>query len=455
MTKSITGTNFDEVLADIKNLLEAGQLDFVRNIFADLHPADISDLIEHLNPEERKIIFTLLPAETASEVLIELEDVPTEDILEELEPGQIAEMINQMDSDDAADVLSEMPVEKASEVLSQVEKENSEEIQELLTYPEDSAGGIMAKEFFAVNASFTVKQAVEKLRKSKEQIEDLYNFYVVGDFDTLLGSITLKDLILADPKSILKNLMDQNVIAIESNMDQEEVARFFQKYDLVSAPVVDERHRLIGRITIDDIVDVISEETDEDLGLITGTGEEEILEDSVFKVSRARLPWLILSFLGGIVSAFIMETFSATLSQILAVAFFIPIVMGMGGSIGQQSSIIVVRGLATGEIAMKDTSRRLWRELRVGIISGFVLSGLIFIVVTLWQKDIIFATILACTLVIVLLNASLFGAMIPFFFKKLNVDPAYATGPFVATFNDVVGLLIYFSLLTISLKFLF
>jgi magnesium transporter len=452
MARSLTGTNFDEILVDIRSLLEQNQVDFIRNILADLHPADISDLLEHLGADERKTIFDILPPEIAGEVLAELEEVPTEDLLEEMDAGEIAEMVNQMESDDAADVLSELPSEKASEVLEKVEKENVEDIQELLGYPEDSAGGIMAKEYLAVNANKTVKQAIAALKKSREKIEDIYNFYVVDDFDTLIGQVNLKDLILADPRTKIKEIMNPDISSIESSMDQEEVANIFQRYDLVSAPVVNERYKLIGRITIDDILDVINEETDEDLGRIAGTGQEEILEESAFKISRARLPWLILSFLGGIISAFIMESFSATLNQILATAFFIPIVMAMGGSIGQQSSIIVVRGLATGEIGIQDTRRRIWREIRVALISGFVLAGLIFIVVALWQKDIFFAGVLSGTLMIVLLNASIFGAVIPFIFKKVNIDPALATGPFVSTFNDVVGLLVYFALLTISLS---
>ncbi len=445
--------DLEPILEDIKSLLENDQLDFIRVILADMHPADIADLLEHLDSEDRKRVFALLPTETASEVLAELEDVLKEDLLEGMDSQEIAEMVEEMDSDDAADVISELHPEKAAEVLEKVEEESSEEIQELLHYDEDTAGGIMAKEYVAVNANHTVREAIEELRRQAEEVEDLYLVYVVDDFGTLVGTVTLKDLILASPDTRIRDIMDEDIIAIESDMDQEEVARIFQKYDLVAAPVVNKRHKLIGRITIDDVLDVINEETDEDLARIAGTSEEEILEESVLKISRARLPWLVLSFVGEIFSAFILHFFSATIDQIVASAFFIPIVMAMGGSTGQQSSIIVVRGLATGEIGLKDIRRRLWREIRASLINAIVLAALIFAVVSLWQNDVRFASILAGTLIIVILNASIFGAIIPFMFKRLNIDPALATGPFVATFNDVIGLLIYFSLLTVSFKY--
>lgn len=451
MSRSISDAYFEEVLNDIKNLLDNNQVDFIRNIIADLHPADISDLIEHLDSEERKKIFSILPPETAGDVLVELEDPPTEVLLEEMDPSAIARMVDHMDSDDAADVLSELPIEKVTEVLDKVEEESSVDIQELLTYREDTAGGIMAKEYVAVNANRTVQQAIDDLRQIREKVGEFYNFYVVDDFGKLVGFVSLKDLILAEPAAKIQEIMNPEIVAIESHIDQEEVARIFHKYDLVSAPVVNLRHKLIGRITIDDILDVINEETDEDIGRIAGTGEEEILEESVFRISRARLPWLILSFLAEIISAFILDSFSATLNQIIAAAFFVPLVMAMGGNTGTQTSIIVVRGLATGEIGMRDIRRRLWREIRVTLLIGFMLALLILGVVTLWQDNIRFAGVLAGTLILVVINASLVGSMVPFLLKKINIDPALATGPFISAFNDVVGLLIYFAVLTFSL----
>lgn len=453
MTSSSLDINYEELLDNIRYLLENNQAYFVRNILADLHPADIADLIERLEPKYRNAVFSLLLAEPASDVLSELEDALKEDILEYLDTRKIAELVNEMDSDDATDLVSELPQEKATEVLAHMEDEYSEDIQELLHYPEDTAGGIMAKEYVAVNQDFTVEQAIDELRSKRDDVEDIYQCYVIDDAGKLVGVVSLKDIILSKPNSLIKNIMDTEVFAIGKDMDQEEVALIFEKYDLVSAAVVDKDHRIIGRITIDDIVDVINQETDEDIARIAGIGEEEILEESVFKIAQARLPWLIISFLGEMVSAFIMSSYSLTIDKILASAFFIPVVMAMGGSTGQQSSVIVVRGLATGEINPRDIRRRLQREVKTALINASVIAVMILSVVTFWQNDFPFGIVLAGTLIIIILNASLFGAIIPFGFKKFNIDPALATGPFVATFNDVIGLLIYFTLLTLSLKY--
>ncbi len=445
--------NREEILDNLAYLIENDQDELVLNILADLHAADIADLLERMDSEHRRKIFAIMKQEQASDVLTELDDALKEDLLKQMDNSRIAELVNEMDSDDAADLMSELSNERVSEVLAQVEEEYSEDIQELLHYPEDTAGGIMAKEFVAVNANSTVEEAIHELRNKREEVEEIYQCYVVDDFGKLVGVVPLKELILAKPYTRIRNIMDEDVIAIPSDTDQEEVARIFEKYDLVSAPVVNKKHQLIGRITIDDVVDVIQEEAEEDLARIAGIGEEEILEESVLHIVRARIPWLIIAFFGEIVSALVMQSFEATIDQILAAAFFVPLVMAMGGSTGQQSSIIVVRGLSTGEINPKDIRRRMAREIRAAVINALVIASLIFSIVWFWQGDLKFGTILASTLIVVILNASIFGAMVPFGFKKFGVDPAIATGPFVATFNDVVGLLIYFGLMTLALKY--
>ena len=453
MSASALDINHEEILENLKYLIEDNQKELVLNILADLHPADIADLLERMDQEHRGKILAILDHDIASEVLTELDDALKEDLLEQMDNTRIAKLVNEMDSDDAADIVSELPTERVSEVLAHVEDENSEEIQELMHYPEDSAGGIMAKEYVAVNANRTVEEAINELREKREEVEDIYLVYVVDDFGKLVGIVTLKELILAKPYTRIKNIMDDDIIAIESDMDQEAVAQIFEKYDLVSAPVVNRSHQLIGRITIDDVLDVINEETDEDLARIAGIGEVEILEESVLRIVKARIPWLIIAFFGEIVSAMVMKLHEATLDQIIAAAFFVPLVMAMGSSTGQQSSIIVVRGLSTGEINPRDIRRRLSREIRAALMNGIIIAALIFSVVLFWQNNPRFAVVLSGTLIIVILNASIFGAMVPFGFKKIGVDPALATGPFVATFNDVIGLLIYFSLISISIKF--
>ncbi len=453
MSRLFQDMDIDEILDNLRYLIKADQTNFTLPVIADLHPSDIAEIISHLNEEERRAIFSLLPSERASEVLVELGENVVEDVLEEMDSRQIAEMVNEMESDDAADIVSELPPEQAEEVLEHVEDESSEEIQELLLYPEDSAGGIMAKEFVSVTSGATVKIATEEIRRRHEEVENIYYCFVTDDFGTLLGSVSLRSLILANNKTLVHDIMDKDIVTITVEMDQEEVARIFKKYDLVVAPVINNRQKLLGRITIDDIVDVIDEEIEEDLARIAGTGEEEVLEDSVMQITRARLPWLVLSFIGQIIAAIIMKYFEGTIQQIIASTFFIPMVMAMGGSVGQQSSIIVVRGLATGEISFRDTRRRLQREFSVAVMNGIVLGTLIFVIIYLWDRDYLFGILLAISLLFIIINASLFGAIIPILFKKLNVDPALATGPFVTTFNDVVGLLIYFTLLTFGFHF--
>jgi magnesium transporter len=453
MARLLQDIDLNEIIENLRYLIDNDQMNFALPVIADLHPADIAEIMAHLDGDERRALFHIIPSEKASEVLVELDENVKEDVLEKLDNVQIAEMVNEMDSDDAADIISELPPEQASEILEKVEDESSEEIQELLTYPEDTAGGIMAKEFIAVHANSTVQMAIEEIRKRHQDVENLYYCFVIDDFGHLLGSVSLRGLIISEADILVRDIMDPEILSITVDMDQEEVARMFKKYDLMVAPVINKRRKLVGRITIDDVVDVIDEEIDEDLGLIAGTGEEEVLEDSVMQISRARLPWLLLSFFGEIISAIILSSFSATMEKIIISAFFIPIVMVMGGSTGQQSSIIVVRGLVTGEIGLGDTARRLKREFLVALMNGTVLAILIFSLIALWSRDYIFGAMLGSTLIIIVINAAIFGAVIPLFFKKIKVDPALATGPFVATFNDVVGLTIYFGLLTLGFHF--
>lgn len=453
MARILTDVEIEEILENLLDLIKTEQINFALPVLADLHPSDVAEIISHLEEQDRRVIFNLLPPQQASDVLVELGENAMEDVLEEMDSRKIARMVNEMDSDDAADIIAELPDEKVDEIMEHVEDESSEEIQELLTYKEDTAGGIMAKEFVSVNANCTVQMAIDEIRKKHEEIKNIYYCFVTDDFGRLLGSISLRNLILALADTKVREVMDQDIITIDSETDQEEVAKIFKKYDLVVAPVVNKQYKLLGRITVDDVVDVIEEEIEEDLGIIAGTGEEEVLEDSIVQISRARLPWLVLSFVGQIIAAFIMKHFEGTIQQIIASTFFIPMVMAMGGSVGQQSSIIVVRGLVTGEISFADTRRRLQRELQVALLNGIFLAALIFAIIVLWDRDYTFGALLATSLMVIIMNASLFGAIIPIIFKKINVDPALATGPFVAAFNDVVGLLIYFSLLTVGFHY--
>ena len=446
--------DYENILPDIEKLIENDNRGALLNILVDLHPADIEEIVNRLKKDQRKYIFNLLPTELASEVLSELDTPVVEQVLEDASEKKITDLVDHMDSDDAADIIGELPEEVAEKVLDQMEDEASHEVQELLHHAEDTAGGIMALEFVAMPETATVNETIEAIRDARDEVDELYSIWVVDENQRLIGSVSLTDLVLAKGYTTLREIMDVDVPYVRVNMDQEEVANFFKKYDLVSAPVVDENMRLVGRITVDDVVDVLEEEGSEDLAYLAGAPDEEVLEDSAFVVSKARIPWLMVAFFGEIAAAFILNSFEVTLKQKVMAAFFIPIVMAMGGSTGQQSSVITVRGLATGDISIKDTGSRLLKEFRVSLINSLFFSILIFGIVYLWD-GVLFATILATSMFIVINNAAIVGALVPLIFKKLNIDPALSAAPLVSVSNDIVGLIIYLSITTIFLNYFY
>ncbi len=440
----------ESILPDIQTLIHEQQRNALLNILIDMHPADIEEILNRLDKEERHYLFSLLPPELASEVLPELDQPVAEDVLEEVSEQRLSSIIHEMESDDAADVVAELPEDIKERVLDTLEDDVSEDVKELLDYDEDTAGGIMAKEVLAMPADATVKETIEKLRELRDEVDNFYNIWVVDENNTYLGTVNLADLVLSGDNTRLKTIMDDEIDPIYVDMDQEDVAQHFKKYDLVSAPVVDAQGRLVGRITIDDIVDVIEEEGSEDIARIAGAPDEEIQEDSALRIARARIPWLLVAFTGEIIAAVILGMFSATLNQRIITALFIPVVMAMGGSSGQQASVTVVRGLATGDIDLRDTRKRLLKEFRISLLNSLFFSLLLFIIVYLWD-GVEFAAILGASMFIVINNATVLGALVPLIFKRLNIDPALAAAPLVSTTNDIIGLFIYLSITTISL----
>lgn len=444
-----------DIVEDLKYLIEKKDDSMIQNILVGLHPADIAEIIHYLDHHDKHYVFSLLDAEFASEVIAELDDVSLVKILDDLDENRITEIVDEMDSDDATDLVAELPQEVAHKVLQRIDKEDSEEVLELIRHEEDTAGGIMAKEYIAVYKNMTVADVIQQIRAQAEEVEDLYNIWVVDADNKLVGTVTLKDLILADSNTVVSEIMDKEVISVTPEVDQEEVARITQKYDLVSLPVVDKEGHLIGRITFDDVADVAEEEASEDFQRMAGIAdEEEFRETSILKISRARLPWLLVAFAGEMLSAFTLSRFEASLSQIIAAAFFIPIIMAMGGNAGIQSSTIMVRGMATGEINLFEIRRRLIREIFVSMLNGLLCGTFLFIVVTVFLKQPRFGLLLGGVLFVVIMSATFIGALIPVLLKKVDIDPAISTGPFITTWNDVVGLLIYLGLVTIFLPYL-
>ncbi len=450
---AVTEAISEKLIEEVKELISREDIVGLSTKIDEMRPADLADLIEHLDQEERLFIFRILEPEGAGEVLMEIEPPVQERLLVDLDDEALSEIVQELDSDDAADVVGDLPEDRARAIIETLSEDVSEEIEKLLPYPDDTAGGIMALEFIAVRADATVQDAIDLIREKREEVENLYYIWVIDGEDRLVGVISIADLVLEPRSRKISEIMDTNVISVNVHTDQEEVVRVVKKYDLVNIPVVDDHNRLVGRITHDDIIDVIEEEVDEDMSRMAGVIDQEIAEDSPLKISRARLPWLIGGILGELVSALIISRFESSLQKVLALSFFFPVIMAMGGNTGQQAAIIVVRGLATGDISLLKTGRRLWTELKVALGNGIVCGTLLGLVVGTWLSDYELGAVVALALLLVMLNAGFVGSAVPIVFKKIGVDPALATGPFVSTSNDILGLLIYLTLVTGYLRF--
>jgi magnesium transporter len=442
----------EKLIDDVKNSIKGEKRQFLMKLIDALRPADLADLIEHLDSQERLHIFDILEPKGAGDVLVEIEAPVQESILGELDNRAISEIVQELDSDDAADLVGDLPEDRAKEIIDTLEEETSRELEKLLPYPEDTAGGIMALEFVAAKADATVQEAIDTIREKREEVENVYYLFVVDDFDRLVGVVSLKDLVLESPERKVRDIMNPEVISVNVNIDQEEVYHLVKKYDLVTIPVVDEQNRLTGRITHDDIIDVIEEEADEDMALMAGVIRQEIAEESSLKISRARLPWLVVGLFGGILAAAVINQFESSLERILALSFFFPVIMAMGGNTGTQAATVAVRGLATGDISLVHIGKRLWVEMKVALFNGVICGILLGVIVGLWLSDYGLGSIVALSLVLIILNSGFIGAAVPLVLKRLNIDPALATGPFVTTSNDIFSLLIYLGLVTFFLK---
>ena len=440
------------LIDEVKTLIAQGKFDPLKRLVEEMRPADVADLIEHLGAGERIVIFQLLEPEGAGDVLVEIEPPVQERLLRDLDNKAISDIVAEMDSDDAADLVGDLPAERAKEVIDSVDDHISEELEKLLPFPEDSAGGIMALEFLAVKADVTVGDAIKTIREKGREIENLYYIWVTDDFQRLVGVISLKDLVLESEDRKISDIMQPDVISVGVDTDQEEVANLVRRYDLVNIPVVDDHLRLVGRITHDDIIDVIEEENDEDMSLMAGIIDQEVTEESTLKISRARLPWLIAALFGGVFAAVIIDQFQASIKAMIALSFFFPVVMAMGGNTGTQAATVVVRGLATGDIGLVNIGKRLWMELRVALINGLICGGILGLIVGFWVKDYRLGLIVNAALFLIIVISGLIGTAVPLALKRLNVDPALAAGPFVTTSNDVLSLLIYLGLTTVFLR---
>lgn len=443
-----------EYLSHVKQLIQDCDDEQLEQLLEDKHHADIADILNELNFEEALYIFKLLDVERTAEILLELDENIREKLLEQLSSKEIAEELDEMDSDDAADIIAELSQDKKDEVISElVDKEHAKDIVELLRFDEDTAGGLMGKEFVKVNENWNVLRCVKEMREQAENVTRVHSIYVVDDDNKLKGRLSLKDLLSTSIRTPIKDVYIKRVDSVRVDEIDTEVARIMQKYDLTAIPVVDELGHLVGRITIDDIVDVIKEEADKDYQLAAGISQDVEADDSILQLTKARLPWLVLALFGGLITVTVLGGFDAAMSKYKELFFFTPLIAAMAGNVGVQSSAIIIQGMANDSVG-GSIFKRLAKELSLSLLNGFILAIILFLgTYFLLGVDLKIGITVTTSLMVVIVMASLIGTFIPFFLDKYGIDPALATGPFITTSNDIFGLLIYFSIARLILGF--
>ncbi|MFY0689422.1 MAG: magnesium transporter [Cyclobacteriaceae bacterium] len=425
--------------------IEARDDDFVIQSLEGVQPADISTLLFEYDTEDSKYVFNMLSKEVGSGILIELDEDVRVPFMSSFDPIEIAGYVGLMDSDDGADFLMELPLRKREEIISHIDdEERAMNLLDLLRYDEDVAGGLMAKELIKAHLSWTVSRCIEEIRKQAENVEKIYSVYVVDEKETLVGKVSLKKIVISNPDTHIADIYDEDVISVGTSEDEDTVASIMQKYDLIAIPVINARGRLVGRITIDDIVDVITESAEEDMQLMSGVSSDVEEDDSVWAIAKARLPWLIIGMVGGLVAAQITQIFEAEMQVIMSLAYFIPLIMATGGNVGIQSSSIMVQSLANKNVFSDSIWVRLGKALMVAAVNGSILAIMVFgAVILLFQNQLLAFTTSMALLNIVLL-ASFMGTITPILLDKKGINPAIASGPFITTANDLLGLAVYF-----------
>ena len=444
-----------ETLARLDSFLNQQQIDAAVEMLAQFHPADIADLLESLEEEKKRAVFQKLDTEVASEVIAHFSEFSREQILSDLSHRRLGQIVDEMDSDDAADLLTGVPAEVLEKVLARIDAEDSEHLRRLLVHGEETAGGIMQAELLSVPQESTVAETIDRVRLLGEKIDYLSNVFIIDSQSRVLGQLSLKRLILANPEDKVSQVMDTNFKTIPVDMDQEDVARMFQKYDLLSAPVVEADGTLVGRITIDDIIDIIEEEVSEDIFRMVGSHEDELVYgDKIWKISRLRLPWLLTNLFGGLLTGYLLWTFKVALHDAIVLITFVPVITGMGGNVGIQSTTITVRGLATGGVDLHRLGRTIFKEVRVGLLMALACGFTLGAIAEIWHQNPALGFAVGIAMAVAIVVASLMGTLVPIAFKRLGVDPAVASGPFVTTANDITGILIYLSISTLFLKYI-
>ena len=421
-------------------------MEAARRELADLHPADIAELYQNLDLQEAEFLYKLLDEETAAEVVMELDEEDRRKLLDNMDAEEIAnKFIDNLEVDDAVDLIQELDEEDREEVLSHIDDvEQAGDIIDLLKYDEDTAGGLMGTEMIVVNENWSMPECIKEMRMQAEDMDEVYYVYVVDNDNKLRGILPLKKLITDPSVSKIKRVMEEDPVAVKADTPIDEVALDFEKYDLVAMPVIDSIGRLLGRITVDDVMDQLRESQERDYQLASGISSDVDADDSILAQTKARIPWLLIGILSGIVASLILTGFEAELAQVTALALFIPIIGGTGGNVGVQASAIVVQGLANGSLEIKEFSRQIAKEIGIGLLNATILSGVIFTYNIFMLPDNFAVTMsVAVSMFCVVMFASILGTIIPLSLEKLHINPALATGPFIQISNDIVGLIIY------------
>ena len=443
----------DELIIKIADLISGKKNSTLKKLVKDIHFADMADIINLLNEEQGIYLIKLFDSEKTSEILTELDENVREKILQALSVKEIADEIEELDSDDAADILSELSEERKEEVISEISDNNlADDLIELLSYKEDSAGGLMAKELVKANENWTVLKCLSEIKKQGENVKRVHSIYVVDDKDRLIGRLSLKDLITSPSKNKIKDIYIPKVDSVNVLESGEDIAKIMSKYDLEAIPVIDEKKHLVGRITIDDIVDFIKEEAEEDYLIAAGIQGDVEADDSIFQLTIARLPWLFLGLIGGLGSVFILEGFEEFMNDpsYKALFFFTPLIAAMAGNVGVQSSAIIVQGLAN-DVVKGSLLKRLFKELGLSLINGIILGLLTILFGVAIDQPIELSLVISLSMLCVIVVAALIGTSIPIILEKKGIDPAIATGPFITTSNDIFGIFLFFYIAKIFL----
>ena len=445
----------DIFLNRIKSLIYENKNEVLKKELSNFHHADIAEIIKQISLEEAIHIVKLLESDITAEALAEVDESFREKILSKLSAKEIAEEIEELDTDDAADIVGKLPENLKEKVLSKIEDaEHSQDIRELLNYNEGTAGALMAKELVSVNESLSVINCVREMRKQAKEVTRVHSIYVTNSKNKLLGRLSLKDLLTANTKAKVKDIYIPNVDFVNVNEDVNEVANIMSKYDLEAIPVVNDKKQLLGRITIDDVLDIIKEEAEKDYQLAAGISKEVEANDNIFQLTRARLPWLFLGLIGGLGSVFILKDFEEIMikPELRSLFFYTPLIAAMAGNVGVQSSAIVVQGIAN-QVIKGSLINRLFKEIGLGLINGLILSIVLIIFGEIINQDMLLSLTVAGSMMSVIIISALVGTFIPIILDKQGIDPAIATGPFITTANDIFGIFLFFYIAKLILGF--